>query len=859
MAVFLDDRSSKDSPVAQKGRSAPSAGRHLDRRDFMAAGIAGSLTVALQSPALGAPASGAAPASPRRIVRLAEDWRFHLGHASDIARDFGFGRDQRTFAKAGTGTADAAMPGFAADDWASVRVPHDWAVELPYAPPSHPVPKDEQDAAAAHGFRAIGRDFPENSVGWYRRDLPVGPADKGRALWLEFDGVFRDSMVFVNGYVVGGSASGYAPFRVDIADFLDYDGGPNVLALRVDASLGEGWFYEGAGIYRHVDLVSAAPVHVPQWGVFVRSTVDGALAVATSLANTAAAPARATLRQHVVGPDGATVAVLPAADALVPARGEQHLSSAGRIAAPQLWSPETPRLYRLVTEVMVDGAPVDRVETPFGIRSVAFDPTRGFLLNGMPGRLLGVCNHQDHAGVGTAIPDGLNAWRVGVMKEMGVNAWRSAHNPAAQALLDLCDRLGMMIVPEARLNSTSPEAMDELDRMILSSRNHPSVILWSLGNEEPQQTTERGRRITADMAARAKQLDPTRLTTQAFDKGWGEGASLAVDVVGFNYRTDQIAAFHAAHPDVPVIGTETGSTVATRGAYVNDPAAHVVRAYDTEHPWWASTAEQWWTIAANSPYLAGGFVWTGFDYRGEPTPYPSWPSVSSYFGVADLCGFPKDDYFYYRAWWRPDQPLVHLLPHWTWPGKEGEPIEVWVHGNAPEVELLLNGRSLGRKAMPRNGHLVWQVPYAPGVLEARGYAGTRLIASDRKRTAGAPAALRLSATVTGAMAPRLTADGADLAMLRVEVVDDKGTPVPDGAALVHFAVEGPARLIGVGNGDPTSHEPDHAPHRRTFHALAQAIVQSTGGEGRVAITAGAEGLRPGTVELFAHALPTRNA
>jgi beta-galactosidase len=823
------------------------------RRDFLIGSIGATVAVSAADRVRAGSREKTAANTLRRTVRLDDDWQFHFGHATDVSRDFGFGRDQRSFAKAGTGTADAAMPDFKAEGWTSVRVPHDWAVSLPYAPPQRPVAKDEQDAVAAHGFRAIGRDFPENSIGWYRRHLPVGKADKGRSVWLEFDGVFRDSIVFVNGYIVGGSASGYAPFRIDIADFLDYDGGPNVLALRVDASLGEGWFYEGAGIYRHVDLVSAAPVHVPQWGVFVRSTTDGALAVATNLANIALAPARATLRQHVVGPDDATVAVLSAIDAHVPPRGEKKVSSAGKISAPQLWSPATPRLYRLITEVLVDGVPVDHVETPFGIRSVAFDPQRGFLLNGEASRLLGVCNHQDHAGVGTAIPDGLHAWRIGVMKEMGVNAWRSAHNPAAQALLDLCDRLGMMIVPEARLNSTSPEAMEELDRMILSSRNHPSVILWSLGNEEPQQTTERGRRITADMAARAKALDPTRLTVQAFDKRWGKGASLAVDVVGFNYRTDQIAAFHAAHPDVPVIGTETGSTVATRGAYVNDAAAHVVRAYDTEHPWWASTAEQWWTIAATSPYLAGGFIWTGFDYRGEPTPFPSWPSVSSYFGVADLCGFPKDDYFYYRAWWRPDQPLVHVLPHWTWPGKEGQPIEVWVHGNAPEVDLLLNGRSLGRKTMPRNGHLVWHVPYAPGVLEARGYAEDRMIASDQRRTAGAPTALRLSATASGTTAPRLIADGADLAMLRVEVVDDKGTPVPNGTTLVHFAVEGAARLIGVGNGDPTSHEPDHAPYRRTFHALAQAIIQSNGRPGRIVVTAHAEGLRPATAELFAHA------
>lgn len=826
-----------------------------DRRSFIGSGLAGAVAVNIPHQASAALPTRRAE-EPRRVARLTDGWRFHLGHASDTARDFGFGHNQRSFAKAGTGTADAAMPDFAADGWAEIRIPHDWAVTLPYAPPLHPAAKGEEDAVAAHGYRAIGRDFPENSVGWYRRPLPIGPADKGRAIWLEFDGVFRDSIVFVNGYVVGGSASGYAPFRVDIADFLDYDGGPNLLALRVDASLGEGWFYEGAGVYRHVMLVSAASAHIPQWGVSVRSEVIGGgarVAVTARLANKGAAAAQVELRQHVVGPGGDVVARFPAASVWLEARGEAERSSTIPLPAARLWSPETPYLYRLVSELWLGGVAIDRTETSFGIRTIAFDPRRGLLLNGQPTKLLGVCNHQDHAGTGTAIPDGLHAWRVGVMKEMGANAWRSSHNPPAQALLDQCDQLGMMMIAEARLNSTSPEAMDELERMILSSRNHPSIILWSLGNEEPQQTTARGRTITAAMAARARQLDPTRHTTQAFDNGWGEGASLAVDVVGFNYRTDKIAAFHASHPDVPVIGTEVGSTVATRGAYVNDARAHVVRAYDTEHPWWSSTAEQWWTIAADSPYLAGGFIWTGFDYRGEPTPYPAWPSVSSYFGVADLCGFPKDDYYYYRAWWRPDRPLVHLLPHWTWPGREGQAVEVWVHGNAPEVELLLNGRSLGRQTMPRNRHLVWQVPYAPGTLEARGYAAGRLVASDRKRTAGPAAALRLSAEVPGRPAPRLAADGADIAMLRAEVVDAHGTPVPDGSSLVQFDVAGPARLIGVGNGDPTSQEPDQAPYRRSFHALAQAIVQSDGREGRVAVTARAEGLRPAGIELFAHA------
>lgn len=820
----------------------------VDRRGF----VTGSATAALAAtmPHM-AQAAVADPATIARARTRLSEWRFHLGHAADVARDFGWGRNQRTYAKAGVGTADAALPTFDDAGWRSVRVPHDWAVELPFAPPTAPKPEEPAlaDAVAAHGFKAIGRDHPGNSVGWYRTAIDVSPADRDRVLWLEFDGVFRDCTVFVNGYVVAINESGYAPFSAAIGDFLDYDGGANVVAVRVDASLGEGWFYEGAGIYRHVDLVRAAPVHVPQWGSCVRSEVTPAGAqvrVALEVRNAGATAATATVRQRVIGPDGRAAAALPDVALTLPPLATRTADAGVLVAAPRLWSVATPQLYRLVSEVLVGGVVVDRYETPFGIRAIRFDAERGFFLNGQPTKLLGVCNHQDHAGVGTGIPDALHAWRIDRTKEMGANAWRSAHNPPAAAFLDLADAKGLLMVVEARRNSTDPEAMDELERMMRRDRNHPSVIAWSLGNEEPHQGTPRGARITAAMQALVRELDPTRPTTFALDNNWDKGVGQTVDVVGFNYRTDQIAAFHAAHPGVPVYGTETGSTVSTRGAYANDAAAHVVRAYDTEHPWWASTAESWWTIAAAHPYVAGGFIWTGFDYRGEPTPYPDFPSISSYFGAMDTCGFAKDNYHYYRAWWRPDVPQVHLLPHWTWPGREGEPIEVWAHGNCAEVELLLNGRSLGRKAMPRNGHLAWQVPYAPGRLEARGFDGGRRTATDVRETAGAAAAVVLTGDRRVAQA-----GGDDVVVVRAEVVDARGRPVPDAADLIRFAVAGDAQVIGVGNGNPASLEADAASERRAFHGLAQAIVRIGRRSGPVRITATAPGLRGGTVSVLA--------
>lgn len=821
----------------------------VTRRDTLAlASLSGVASISQAARALawsGAASEKDAHAVPSRGLRLV-DWRFQLGHAADVEKDFGFGRHQRTYAKAGV-TADASTPTFVDAQWQQVKIPHDWAVSLPFAKPAATATKETEDAIAAHGFKAIGRDFPENSVGWYRTPIAVSAADRSRRLWLAFDGVFRDCTVFVNGYIAGRNESGYAPFVVPIGDFLDYEGGPNVIAVRVDASLGEGWFYEGAGIYRHVELVRAEAIHVPQWGSVVRSTVDASgadITIDLEVRNQGTERTDVRVRHVIVDPNGRAIVTLPPAQVTVEGGATERVEARGRVAAPLLWSIENPHLYRMQSELRVGDQVIDRYETHFGIRTINFDAARGFLLNGRPVKLLGTCNHQDHAGVGTAIPDGLHAWRIDQLKEMGSNAWRSAHNPPASALLDLCDAKGMLMIVEARRNSSDPAAIDELQRILRRDRNHPAVIAWSLGNEEPQQGTTRGARVTQAMQDVVRALDPTRPTTFAFDNSWDTGAAKVVDVVGFNYRTDKMPAFKEAHPTVPVYGSETGSTVSTRGAYANDPAKHIVRAYDTEHPWWASTAEDWWSVVAQRPDLAGGFIWTGFDYRGEPTPYSAWPSISSYFGVLDTCGFPKDNFFYYRAWWRPDQPLVHLLPHWNWQGREGQPIEVWVHGNCTEVELLLNGRSLGRKAMPRNRHLAWTVPYAPGRLEARGYDKGRQTARDVRETTGVPHRIELLADRS-----RPYASGEDVSILRAQVVDARGRIVPDASAMLRFEVAGDAVVIGVGNGDPTSLEPDAASQRHAFNGMAQAIVRVGRGVAPIRVSVSSEGLEAGSVML----------
>lgn len=811
--------------------------------------IGSSALVAVGAPAA-ASAAGAQPreaanAGRRERLLMDFDWRFALGHASDVARDFGFGLNQRTFAKQGVNVAAAAAADFDDSAWRRMRLPHDWAVELPFAPSTGVVP--EWDPRADHGFKPLGREFPDTSVGWYRRSFELPERDQGKRIAIEFDGVFRDCLVMINGYAVARNASGYAPFRVDITDFATY-GGANTLAVRVDATLGEGWFYEGAGIYRHVWLTKSDPLHAPQWGVFVRAAprAGGAdLLITTEVANEADGARDCEVRTVVH--DAAGRAVAETRDAvLVQARGEVTVEQRGRIEGAQLWSVDTPYLYSLRTEIWSDGALLDAISTPFGVRTIRFDAQRGFFLNERPLKLLGTCNHQDHAGVGSALPDALQEFRIRKLKEMGSNAYRAAHNPPTPELLDACDRLGMLVIDETRPMTSSPEGMSQLERLVRRDRNRPSVILWSIGNEEQNhQATPRGARIARSMRQLVDQLDGTRPTTAALDGGWGDGVSPEVDVLGFNYRTHLMAEYHLRAPTQPIYGSETGSTVCTRGEYARDDARHILPAYDREHPWWATTAEFWWTIVDEQPFNCGGFIWTGFDYRGEPTPFNQFPSISSYFGVLDTCGFPKDNFHYYKAWWT-DEPVLHLLPHWNWQGREGEEIEVWCHSNCERVELLLNGVPLGARDVARNRHVEWRVPYQPGVLEARGYRGGALASIARRETAGPPARLAIVAERNA-----IAGDGEDCAVVAVHVLDAQGRLAPRADDAISFSVRGPGEIIGVGNGNPTSLEPDKASARRAFNGLAMAIVQARRAPGRIRITASAQGLAPASLSIAA--------
>ncbi len=745
-----------------------------------------------------------AQAAGRERLLMDFGWKFHLGNEWGP----GYGLN-----KAGGGYGPASVS-FSDASWRTLNLPHDWAIELPF----------DKTADGSHGFRAIGEGFPSNSLGWYRRTFDLPSSDAGKRLWLEFDGVYRDCTVIVNGWFVGHHEGGYNGFRYDITDVANC-GGKNVVSVRVDASQFEGWFYEGAGIYRHVWLVKTAPVSIAPDGVFVYSQFKGGVPkgpaevhLQTQLANSLATPAQATVSWEILSPTGESVAKITQPQ-FVGAKSSAEAAMTLVVPPPHLWSPETPTLYKLVTEVAVDGKVVDRMETEFGFRTFAFDADRGFLLNGEPYTLKGTSNHQDHAGVGAAVPDAIQYFRIARLKEMGCNAYRTTHNPPTPELLDACDRLGMIVMDENRLLASDVSHLAMLADHVRRDRNRASVGIWSIGNEEfDVQDTQAGKRTTATMQDLVKRLDPTRpVTCNAAVGNDYPGINEAIEVRGWSYHVGKdMDDYHREHPQQPNVGSEQGSTVTTRGIYAVDKEKGYMSAYDDFAPEWAQTAEAWLTYFAARPWMSGGFVWTGFDYRGEPTPY-GWPCINSHFGILDTCGFPKDNFWFYQAAWT-NAPMVHVLPHWNWPGREGQLIDVRAQSNAEEVELYLNGRSLGRQAMKRNSEARWKVAYAPGSLSALAYRAGKVVAETKVETVGDPYAIKLTADRSA-----IWGDRQDAAVYTVAVTDSQGRVSPVASNGIAFSVEGPGRIIGVGNGDPSCHEPD------TFVATAASRSVPIGG------------------------------
>ena len=734
--------------------------------------------------------------SVREKLLMNFNWKFAYGHPYNAAQDFNHGTSYFSFfAKAGYGDG-AAAANFDDRAWRQLDLPHDFAVEQAFS----------ANGSHSHGYKAIGRNFPDVSVGWYRKAFTIPEEDLGRRIVITFDGVHRDSRVFINGHYLGNEPSGYSSFSYDISEYLNY-GGRNVIAVRVDVTYEEGWYYEGAGIYRHVWMTKTSPLHVANNGTFVYSELENgktSLKIETEVENDFFNDALFNVKQVLVDAEGIVVAEIISDLQSIKSKDNLTLNQTLRFENPHLWSIDDPYLYTLQTMLITEGDTTDTYKTRVGIRTIKFDPDNGFFLNGEHVKLKGTNNHQDHAGVGTAIPDELQRFRIMKLKEMGSNAIRSSHNPATPAFLDACDELGMLVIDEHRLMGTAPFVKDQLERLIKRDRNHPSVIVWSLGNEEwAIEGNIVGERIIHEMQAFANTLDPTRPKNAASSGGWGYGVSAQIEMMGFNYlnhgSTDD---YHAKFPDKPSMGTEEGSTNTTRGIYFDDPEKHYLAAYDRPTPnGYFFSIEHCWKHYNSRDYLAGMFIWTGFDYRGEPTPF-GWPSIHSYFGMYDDCGFPKDNVWYLKSWWG-KEPVLHLLPHWNLAGHEGDTIQIVAYSNCDEVELFVNKKSAGKKSMEKDSHLEWMVPYKAGEIKAIGYKNGKKLLTELVETTLDPIAIHLEGHKT-----ELLANGEDLMVVSVSALDEKNRAVPTASNLIEFQIEGPGKIIGVGNGDPTCLEAD---------------------------------------------------
>lgn len=745
------------------------------------------------------------------------------------------GNDE-TYGATKTGNARGAAA-FDFDDsaWDEVTVPHDWAI-------THPISPDENNALA---YRHMG-------TGWYRRTLVLPEDWKGRYLELQLGAIATLATVWFNGVEVAHSHSGYVQLNLDITPYARFGNEPNTIAIHVDANALEGWWYNGAGIYRDCWIAVREPLHIATDGIHAdpRKGADGQwqVPVRVTVGNSGETAQAGTLEAVLRDPAGEEVARGRAqvrAEALE--RGEAGLSLP--ISEPQLWSPEEPNLYVLETRLAgSDGRELDRRRMELGLRTIRFEADTGFYLNEKPLKIKGVCIHQDHAGVGVAMPEALWEWKVRRLKQIGCNAIRSTHHAPSVHMLDACDRLGMLVMDENRHFNPSPDYMAQLQWMVRRDRNRPSVIMWSVLNEEPMQGTRQGYEMVRRLASAVKELDTSRPVTAAMNDGMFtelNGAD-AVDLVGFNYKAQWYDRYHAAYPQRAITSTEDTSAVMTRGEWRTDPERNVLSSYDTEAPEWGLTHHESWKRIASRPFIAATFVWTGFDYHGEPTPLP-WPAASSSFGILDLCGFGKMAYHLRRAQWIEQEPVLALAPHWNWPGREGQPIRVMALSNLEEVALVLNGVPIGRQVLEPFVIPEWQVPNAPGKLEAIGYSGGREVARTAVETTGPAVRLRLTAD-----RPMMLGSGRDVQPVSVDLLDAQGRHLPIAVDRVTFAVDGGV-LAGVGNGDPNDHDPAQASSRRLFAGLAQVLVRadrSSGREtGRLVLTAEVAGLPSAQLEI----------
>ncbi len=788
------------------------------------------------------------------------------------------------------GEVSYAQNNFDDSQWRLLNLPHDWGIEGPF--------KQEYPGETAK--------LPWWGVGWYRKHLTVPSSDQGRRIFLDVDGAMAYATVWLNGHYMGGWPYGYASWRVDLTPGIQF-GGDNVIAIRLDNPPNSSRWYPGGGIYRNVWLVKTAPVHVAQWGTYVTTPQIGpdsaTVKVRVTVDNDSDAECAVNLKNEIFelaadGSRGRPVAVFPASEVKIPAHQSMQTELTGAaIEHPLLWSIEKPARYVVVTSVEQDGKEVDGYQTPFGVRTIEFTADNGFLLNGHRVPINGVCDHHDLGALGAAINVSALRRQIEILKEMGCNAIRTSHNPPAPELLDLCDSMGMVVMDESfdcwkRQKKSKDYHLlfgdwHEKDwrAELRRDRNHPSIILWSIGNEISEQGSPAGHLIAAELTRIAHEEDPTRPTTAACNdqRAGYNGFEKTVDVFGYNYKPREYGNFRRANAQQALFGSETASCISSRGEYFfpvttnknGGKADFQMSSYDLYAPPWATPPDWEFKGQDENPFVAGEFVWTGFDYLGEPTPYNSdlsnllnftdpaeqarmkkeldelghipTPSRSSYFGIIDLAGFKKDRFYLYQARWRPTLPMAHILPHWNWPDRVGQVTPVHVYTSGDEAELFLNGKSLGRqKKGPLEYRLHWDdVVYQPGELKVVAYKDGRKWATDVVKTAGPAAKLLMRADHN-----EIQANGQDLAYVTLTVADKSGRQAPRAKNHIHFGIDGPGEIVATDNGDATSFESFQAPERNAFNGLALVIVRAKAGEpGTIWVTAESDGLKSGRIKI----------
>jgi beta-galactosidase len=755
-----------------------------------------------------------------------EGWKFYKG-------DVGGGQN--------TGYNDSG--------WESITLPHDWSIFNSF---------NRYSAAGSGG------GYLDGGVGWYRKTFTVPSDYIGKKVFIEFDGAYMNSQVWINGNLLGARPYGYISFEYDLTPYLVY-GGSNVIAVRLNNNQPTSRWYSGSGIYRNVWLTVLNPTHVDYCGMFVTTpSVSGSSAtvnIKTKVMNQSDASQAVTLTTTILDAKGNTVTTNTAAAVNINAGGNSTFNQNFTVSSPQLWSPASPYLYTAQTRVSVGGSVVDTYQSTFGIRYFNFDANNGFSMNGVSMKLNGVCMHHDLGSLGAAVNYRAIERQMQLLKEMGCNAIRTSHNPADPQLLEICDRLGLLVMEEAfdcwETGKTNNDyhlyfgswAQTDIKTMVMRDRNHPSIIMWSIGNEIPSPSTA----TASNLRNWVREIDTTRpVTWGCFAANMGNATEQAVasilDLVGYNYFPYTYDSGHSGHPAWKMFGSETSSAVRSRGIYKTPTNQNILTgsdnqcsSYDNSVVSWGNSAESSYTEINRRKYIAGEFIWTGFDYIGEPTPY-GWPAKSSYFGIIDTCGFPKDSYYFYQSKWT-TKPMVHLLPHWNWSG--GATVEVWAYSNCDTVELFLNGISQGVKRVGNSLHLTWNVPWAAGTLQAKGVkSGT--VVYDQVTTAGSAAKVRLQPDRAS-----ITADGKDLVFIEADITDSNGVIVPTATNTVNFSVSGPGTIVGVDNGNAPSTESYKGNSRKAFGGKCLVIVQATKNSGSIVVSASSNGLSSGSATITA--------